>query len=434
VAWNFTNSTNNVQVADNAALTLPDGDWTLAIKLDRTAAPAYDARIFETLEGPTQYGFYTNGGNAVEFYSLDDDGTEVDVLSSTSVLDDNPHTLIAVRSGSRIDLYLDTTSVANVTNANFDAVNGGTLYIGNRGGGTQNRGFPGSLAEFAKWDRALSTAEIAALVKGFAPTHFPSSLKVYIPMIRDYVEVVNRLPVTNTSSTVGAHPRIFYPNKQPRVYAVPSLGAQTLSIPATQLLTAYAPTLFKIDYLAVPATELLAPYAPTLYKIDYVGMPAVIELMGAYAPALVPQDYLVVPGTQLLTAYSPSIFATQSLILPVTELLSIYSPALVYDQSVSMPSAIELLGIFSPSISTGDLLSPPVIQLLTAYTPSLFYNVTLGFPAIQLLTVYTPSIYRGFTSRTFNTDTFTDRTLNTGTFTERNLSDTDVFIRRDRNN
>jgi len=208
-AWTFTNSTNNVQVADNTAFTLPDGDWTISVKITRTSVPSYDARIYETVGTFPLFSLYTSSGSAVGFYAEDDDSTVVDVISATSALNSSPHTITAIRSGNRIDLYIDTTSVANVTNASFDAVNGQTLYIGNRGGGTQDRGFPGSISELVIWHRALSTVELAELSDGDSTSCVPAPV-LYVPAIRDYNELVKGASVTNTSSTVGAHPRMIY--------------------------------------------------------------------------------------------------------------------------------------------------------------------------------------------------------------------------------
>lgn len=208
-AWTFSNSTNNVQVADNTAFTLPDGDWTISVVITRTSVPSYDARVFETVGTFPLFSLYTNSASVVGFYAEDDDSTVLDIISASSTLDSSPHTLTAIRSGNRVDLYLDTTSVANVTNASFDAVNGQTLYIGNRGGGTQDRGFPGSIAELVIWHRALSTAELTALSDRSSQSCVPAPV-LYVPAIRDYNELVKGASVTNTSSTVGAHPRMVY--------------------------------------------------------------------------------------------------------------------------------------------------------------------------------------------------------------------------------
>ncbi len=209
-AFTIDASSDNIQIADNAVLTLLDADWTLAIKTDITTVQAYSMRVFETvLNGVTQYGFVVNSDSSLEFYATDDDGTTMDALSAASTIDTNARTLVVVRSGNKIDVYYEGSSVANVTNASFDAVNGGALYIGNRGGGTQDRGFIGSLAEFAKWDRALNAGEITALSKGLSPRCLPGA-QVYLPLVRDSVELVKALSLTLTSITVGtAHPSLI---------------------------------------------------------------------------------------------------------------------------------------------------------------------------------------------------------------------------------
>ena len=61
------------------------------------------------------------------------------------------------------------------------------------------------MAEWAKWDRALSTGEMAALVAGAAPGNIPGGLAWHLPML-DYQERVAGLTVTNHGSTLVGHP------------------------------------------------------------------------------------------------------------------------------------------------------------------------------------------------------------------------------------
>ena len=71
--------------------------------------------------------------------------------------------------------------------------------------------FPGMLAEWAKWDRALSAAEIAVLAKGKTPDWFAAGLAWYLPMRKNPVELVRNLPVKLIGATPVDHPRRFKP-------------------------------------------------------------------------------------------------------------------------------------------------------------------------------------------------------------------------------
>lgn len=67
----------------------------------------------------------------------------------------------------------------------------------------------GRYAELAFWDATLTQAEVSSLAKGYKPSRVrPQSLQLYIPLVRDLVEVVSGSPLTNASGTVENHPAI----------------------------------------------------------------------------------------------------------------------------------------------------------------------------------------------------------------------------------
>jgi len=87
------------------------------------------------------------------------------------------------------------------------------FHLGNRG--DENRGFPGSMAEAAIWDRILTQGEITALAAGYAPSNFPADLVLYHPLTREpEVELINGVCTTVNTLTAEAHPRIIYPSAQ----------------------------------------------------------------------------------------------------------------------------------------------------------------------------------------------------------------------------
>jgi hypothetical protein len=148
---------------------------------------------------------------------LDDGGLdEIFLETNTDPFASNTNwTHIAlVRTGTgsacTITLYINGSTAAAGTNNAVDAVAAATLYFGNRASLT--RGLNGSMAEWAKWSRALSPNEIGALKNGFAPAFFPKSLMFYVPMIRDNNEIKQGISVTNTGAAGAGHPRITYPN------------------------------------------------------------------------------------------------------------------------------------------------------------------------------------------------------------------------------
>lgn len=215
-AFTFTNSSNIVTLADNAALTVPNADWTIAgwFKLNTTTAGHSGGERIFTWETGTGENFLgsvkASGGsgttiNTIQIYSSYPSSTFDFAIEPSFTADTNWHSYVAVRSGSTVTLYLDGTSIGTDT-LNFGWDEATTWKFGNRADGT--RAFEGNLAEWAKWDRALIAAEIAGLAAKFSPNCFPG-FTWFTPMIADYNEIKAGIVITNSSSTVTAHPRII---------------------------------------------------------------------------------------------------------------------------------------------------------------------------------------------------------------------------------
>lgn len=110
-------------------------------------------------------------------------------------------------------IYIDNSSQSlTETNAPSGSIvtNADAYVLGARGGDSL-RNFDGKLAEFAIWDRILTTGEIAALAKGYSPAFFFTSLVEYLPLIRSMVSYKNAA-ATDTGTAEIAHPRIIYPS------------------------------------------------------------------------------------------------------------------------------------------------------------------------------------------------------------------------------
>lgn len=215
-AFTWTNSTNNILMADNAALSLPDANWTICIRVKQTTGvQAYDQRIIATSDAVTNdYYFMIYSAGEWGFEGYDGDGTSILPFTAGFPFVGNTSwsALCAVRSGSTVTIYRDGVSDANVTNASFNGVNSAnSLTFGNRGGGTQDRALVGSAADFGVWTRALNAGELTAYAQGAAAISLPTP-EVYFPMIRDYTEQRLNIAITNNSTTVGTHPRMYFPD------------------------------------------------------------------------------------------------------------------------------------------------------------------------------------------------------------------------------
>jgi hypothetical protein len=229
-AYTFNGTNAYVETNETAGLYLPDGDWTIAVKVQvPNNAGTNNKFIYNTLAGD-----FPASGN-IDQYIVQDSHPTTDSRGDlwTDVSDDGgdasgdfgtggtpPFTgntawthVILQRSGNTLTQYAgSTTGNGSFTNAGFDGVTPTGMHIGARYDLESTRFFSGNIAELAIWNRALNTAEIDGIIDGMLPTCYIRGLQFYMPMIREYVEYQSRATVTNHGSAVGSHPRVFYPN------------------------------------------------------------------------------------------------------------------------------------------------------------------------------------------------------------------------------
>jgi hypothetical protein len=135
-------------------------------------------------------------------------GATVYAVTSTGTAEENTWTHVAlVKRSSALDCYLngaaDGTTSASGSLISRTAATG----IGARQAG--NQPFPGNVAEFATWTRALSGAEVASLADGFKPSRIPNP-DIYYPLVREKIDVRNNYTLTTVGSpAVQPHPRIY---------------------------------------------------------------------------------------------------------------------------------------------------------------------------------------------------------------------------------
>lgn len=211
-------SSNRIIMADNAAFTFLDADWTVGGLVRCTSrSGTVTRRILSYMTGTTKYFIVDVGDPSagvipddIQAQFKDDDGTVITATSTSNPFASNTswtHVCIT-RSGTTMTIYINGSSVASGSNAGFDALDAGDWKWGNNQ--YDANAWQGDMAEWGKWDRLLSSAEIAGLVAGYSPACYPDSLKFYIPMIRNYNEIKIGTTVTNNGTTVVEHPRIIY--------------------------------------------------------------------------------------------------------------------------------------------------------------------------------------------------------------------------------
>lgn len=214
-AWNFNGSNNSISLAPNAAMSIPDADFTIAIRLALNSTTVGDDDVFYLVRGSGDpvfsVGIYGGASNVLFMFGRDNDGTEIYIESSPNIIvDTNFHVIIAQRSGNTFSLRLDGAELGTETNASFDAVTSAqTTLLGNYEFGTWANI---RLGYVAFWPVLLAAGQEASLLAGFEPKCYPNSLNVYLPAIQEYIEIASGIAVMNSGTTVSAHPRIIYCN------------------------------------------------------------------------------------------------------------------------------------------------------------------------------------------------------------------------------
>ncbi len=222
MAWSFDETNDDVQLTDNAALTLPDADWSLGglIKLDDNVGSFYQYfiswNVFATNDSIHIY-FHEASEPEPNFIHLnihDSDGTAFAIKGGTPGTSTSWQHVMVVRSGDDFTLYVDNVSIGTFNQPLFNAVNStATFYIGSRNGDADR--FTGAdMAEWAKWDSALSSGDRADLTNLHRPNSISAQPVWYCSMVNTYTESIVPLTVTNNGSVEGTHPQMIGTNAQ----------------------------------------------------------------------------------------------------------------------------------------------------------------------------------------------------------------------------
>lgn len=108
-------------------------------------------------------------------------------------------------------VYLNgSAATPNNSSSTQDSFN--DIRIGARWNGSLGVHMRGLIADVGIWNVALDANEIASLADGINCSKIrPESLVFYCPLIREFIDIVGGLTITNNNSTtVANHPRIYY--------------------------------------------------------------------------------------------------------------------------------------------------------------------------------------------------------------------------------
>ena len=220
-AWEFPNSNdNNVSIADNAALTFPNGNWFLCLNLRLisnagsqgqyviswgawNATPSINIWIQET----------SSGGDAGKIRGriVDDDGTGYNLANAAGTPftgNLNSNIVCVIRDSNYIYVTVNGTDSANATTSgDFAAINrSDAFYFGMQANG--NEELNGVIGDIVFGDRALTAGELAGMTNGVSP-FCSGGGKLYLPAINTYQEIMKGLSVTNSGASIVVHPRLY---------------------------------------------------------------------------------------------------------------------------------------------------------------------------------------------------------------------------------
>lgn len=408
MAISFDEVNDYYSIADDASLTLQDGDWCIGIWTrveDNTgsfyqyllnsngsisAANAFSFLLQEesvaTRFDRWQLILYNDNGD-----ELLDNTTNGDGLTATAFGADGVDRLFIIqRDGNDLNVYacsaggtptLEMTS----TPTNWTAINVDSWNIGRRKDGNADRYYGSIAGEFSKGDFALTTEEIAAIAGGIPPYKLGKSLDAYLPM--ESAEATSKdligandatrqdAPTTVEHFPIGGGGEI--------IYVASAAGGATLVVQDSthahsvdnlvltqghQLVVQDLLHLHSVDALALAQANILT--VAQLLHSHNVGVPdlsqanvlAVSELLHSHdieSPVLTQANTLSI--SDVLHAHGVDVpVLMQANILAVAELLHAHNTDAVGLTQANVLAVVDMLhghGVDSPALTQANILA-----------------------------------------------------------------------------
>ena len=246
MAIGFDETDDYYDISDAAELTLPDGDWCIAVwtYVDDNTGTTYQYLIStNALNANNSFNLFlgeaaqVTDANKWGFNVEDGDGTNPGTIFAGATGADSTWRLIVAQrntgaaAGQEFELWFcEVGGVASkentATDADFAAINGGDWDIGRRADGDADRYYGSIAAEVFKGDFALTQAQIEALAAGLPiktmAKQLGYTLDAYLPMweadatLLDYSNSGNN-GTRNSAPTTETHPPICTPVKRRRM-------------------------------------------------------------------------------------------------------------------------------------------------------------------------------------------------------------------------
>ena len=170
MGWIFDGTNDYVTIADNTGLSLPDGDWTIAVwlKPEATGSALINVLSHGTPFGsPSTFLRYSQASFALpgryDPFKEDSDGDNVNPQTgNNAVVDDTWQHVSIERSGNDCKIYVDDVEEGTSTNASLNGINPtGSFYLGAASDNQATNTYDGTMAEFAIWTDVNSSRRTA---------------------------------------------------------------------------------------------------------------------------------------------------------------------------------------------------------------------------------------------------------------------------------
>ena len=241
------------RLADDAALTLPNGDWVMAgwVKIGGSPGSAPYLLSWGAYSAAPSYNVWKNGSDLMAHIE-DTAVTWVnDKVIASGFWSVTAWQHFAMRrAGSDFRAYVDGSQSYTVTPSAMIALNvSGQFTFGNRSDLGATRDADNSYAGWAKWDTDIGTEAITALASGLPPLALPGSLAWYDPMEAGVGrERIASITTSQSGVIADESPPIVYPS----LYVVRAVSGASAAITGTA-----APTITESDVVTGGKTIII---------------------------------------------------------------------------------------------------------------------------------------------------------------------------------
>lgn len=180
--------------------------WSCAAWINLDAKAAYDGLLVSRSSGAQGLIISGAAGDADLGYLWEASADEFNAASMLQPANGTWNLIGLAVSSTAATIYQATRNGSVNSWTNTKTHNGKSPSAWNLGRDSfGSRLIDGRIAEFAMWSATLTSDDFAQMARGFCPAFIkPASLNVYMPLVRDLVDVREGVAITNNGSAMVA--------------------------------------------------------------------------------------------------------------------------------------------------------------------------------------------------------------------------------------